>query len=115
MAAEGREVDLEAALHRADLDTLLLSEEQQKRQKIVAKAHYRSLEVSPFVRQRMPQAQPTQAAAPADPCSKKQAGYICYLARQAKELWHYDQAIGLSAKQARGVIARLQAKLGVGK
>lgn len=105
---EGRSsVGLNEALERAKRELELLDEQQQRRRAIVAKASYTTREVSPFVRQYV--GSNSTPKPKGEPCSDKQAGYICYLARQAGDTsWSFAKAKELSPIQASGVIKRLK-------
>jgi superfamily II DNA or RNA helicase len=110
MAEEGCAVDLEEALARAKAEMDLEAEENARRKKITAKVQYQTQDVDPFVRQYTPKPNGVQVPkSPGDPCSSKQAGYICYLSRKAGADWTYAKASQLTKQQARGVIGKLQA------
>jgi superfamily II DNA or RNA helicase len=111
MEKEGRSVDLEEALARAKDELALLAEEDSLRQKIVAKASYKTYDVDPFVRQYTGQQENQRPQA--EPCSDKQAGYICRLAREVGvDSWTFVKAKKLSKRQAQGVISGLQKRGG---
>lgn len=103
---EGIAADIEDALERAEEELALQFEESDRRKHIKAKASYQTQEISPFVRQYNAQ-RGQSAVAPGEPCTKKQAGLICHLSREHGGDWTFDKAIGLSRKQAQGVIAKL--------
>lgn len=111
LKSEGCPVNLDEILLRAQEELALEAEQASWRKAITATAKYRTHEIDPFVRQYTGQ-QPRQQREAAPKCSKKQAGYICYLARQAGESWSFADAADLSARQAQGVIAKLKAKVG---
>lgn len=110
MEDEGKPVDLEAALTRAEAELALLAEEDTRRKKITAQVSFQTYEVDPFVKQYGG----TNAKVRRDPpelCSSKQAGLVCYLANKAAEDWTFAEAAKLTRKQVQGVIARLKAKI----
>lgn len=107
MEEEGKPVDLETALERANEEILLLEEEAERRKAITAKASYQTYDVDPFVKEYTGQ-NGTGSKTPGEPCSDKQAGYICYLARQAGEKWTFAKAKELTKRQASGVIKKLK-------
>lgn len=111
METEGRPVEIDAALERAEIELALLNEEDARRQKITAAATYQAYQVDPFVKQYNGTQSPSKRA-PAEPCTTKQAGYICYLSRLVGANWTYADAITLSRRQAKGIIGQLQAKRG---
>jgi superfamily II DNA or RNA helicase len=112
MAKEGAAVDLEDALARAKDELALLAEEDERRHKIKAEVSYQTQDVSPFVKQYV---KPNgHVRPPREPCSDKQAGYICYLTNQSSDPWPFSKAKKLSPKQASGVIGKLL-KAGSGK
>jgi len=108
MEREGRPVDLEAALDRAEAELALISQEDERRQKITAKAQYQTFNVNPFVKQYTGTNGHTKPnKPPAEPCTSKMAGFICYLSRQVNAGWDFSKASQLSFKQAKGVIRKL--------
>lgn len=109
LAEDGKPYDVAAALDRAHKEMALESEEQERRKKIVAQAVYHAAEVSPFIRRHQSKRHAEKKTA-GQSCSDKQAGYICYLARQVGERWTFADAKQLSPRQASGVITRLKAK-----
>lgn len=104
MEDEGRTVDINEAIIRAREELALMEEESKLRKEITAKASFKTHEVSPFTREY----QPAHRSAMGEPCTKKQAGYICYLSRINGRPWSFDKAISLTKKQARGVIDKLK-------
>ena len=106
-----RAMSIEEALARGKAELELLEEQDQFRKTITAEVEYSSADVSPFVRQYTGR-NGTRRADP-EPCSDKQAGYICYLARQARTTWNFKTAKTLSKRQASGVIATLKARAGI--
>lgn len=109
MQEEGRVVDLEDALARAKEELELIEEESKLRKHIKAsKVEYQTYDVNPFVHRHTGKRQ--QFNQPAELCTPKQAGFICYLSRQVGSSWDYESASRLSAKQARGVISKLMAQ-----
>jgi len=110
MEDEGKPVDLESALTRAEAELALLAEEDSRRKVITAKASYQAYDVSPFVKQHASNTPkgPKQAI---ELCSPKQAGLVCHLARKAGEEWTFADASNLTTKQVSGVIAKLKAKI----
>jgi superfamily II DNA or RNA helicase len=112
MEEEGRPVDLEEALARAKAELALIAEEDERRKVIVAKATYQTYDVDPFVKQYNGQAKKNGKPRfeSGEECSDKQAGLICYLARQAGDAsWTFTKAKQLSKRQVNGVIAKLRA------
>lgn len=111
MEDEGRgPVDLNAALERAKMELELLDEQQEKRKAITAKARFTTQEVNPFVKQYM--GKTPSVKGPAQQCSDKHAGYLCYIARQVGDTsWTFARAKQLSTAQCSGVIAKLKARL----
>lgn len=105
MEDEGRAVDIEDALKRAEEELMLLAEEEQMRKEIKAQAQYETYDVDPFVKQYQPNGN-GRARPRGEPCSDKQAGYIAYLGRSAG--WTFEKARTLSKKQASGVIQKLK-------
>ncbi len=110
MEEEGRTVDLEAALNRAEDELALVYEEDQRRKKIKAEVEFSAYNVDPFTKQYTGSGD-KQFAPREDGCSDKQAGYILFLARKAKEDWTFARAKKLTQRQARGVIGRLQKRV----
>ena len=104
----GTSVDLEEALARARDECALEDEEQRRRAPITAKVTYASFAIDPFVRQFR-----ERGASPKHPRSDKQAGYVCYLSRQARTPWTFAAARNLSRRQASGVINRFKEALGI--
>ncbi len=103
MEQEGRTVDLEEALDRAEAEVELLAQEDKRRKKIVAVANYKTYDIDPFVRQYREHTHTVNHVRQL--CSKKQAGYICFL---AKGKWKYADALALSASQAGAIITQLK-------
>lgn len=104
---EGVAADIEEALDRAREEMALQYEESERRKHILAKASYKTQEISPFVNQY--NARRSESKQPQEPCTKKQAGLICYLSRKnGGPEWSFDDAINLTKKQAQGVIGKLQ-------
>src|SRR5262249_48908037 len=110
---EGQAVDIEEALKRAQEELALLAEEEFRRRKIVATATYDAYDVDPFTRQYAGANGLSERRPVADPCSDKQAGFICFLARQCGEKWTFQAAKQLSRRQASGVIDKLKKRVGV--
>lgn len=110
MEEEGRPVDLEAALDRAEKEMALMSQEDERRKSITAKAAYQTQEIDPFTKQYSKNRQGKTPKDTGPPCSPKQAGLICFLSRQVNAGWTYENASRLSAKSARGIIGGLFAK-----
>jgi superfamily II DNA or RNA helicase len=106
MEQEGRPVNIDEALARAKAETLLLAEEDTRRKHIVAKVEFQTFEVDPFVKQYGGTRQANSA--PKEQCSDKQAGYICFLSREAGAGWTFAKAKQLTPKQAKGVINNLK-------
>lgn len=106
MEEEGREVDLEAALSRAEDELALIKEESDRRRNIKATVNYSAHDISPFAHQYTSKNVKYKSNGPR--CTTKQAGFILHLARQAGKPWTFEQASNLSMKQAQGVIASLQ-------
>ncbi len=110
---EGGAVDVDAILERAAAEMELERFVNERRAKIKAEVQYETYDVDPFTRQYNGQAN-GESKAPADLCSQKQAGFICYLARTAGEKgWTFAKASNLSRRQASGVITRLKARADV--
>jgi superfamily II DNA or RNA helicase len=107
LAEEGRAVDIEEALNRAKAEMDLLAEEEARRKAITAKVTYQTYNIDPFVRQYNPHVNVKMQSTPKLSCSDKQAGYICYLSRETGKPWNFDDAKGLTPKQASGVIKKL--------
>lgn len=104
--SEGFEVDVKEAMERARLELELIEEQNQRRKQIVGKAVYEAHDVNPFVKQYAGK-QDKAPRYPGEPCSHKQAGYICHLSRENGGSWTFEKAKLLTSQQARGVIAKL--------
>jgi superfamily II DNA or RNA helicase len=107
LAEEGRVVDIDEALKRAQAEVALLAEEEDRRKAITATVTYQTYNIDPFVRQYNPQANGKAKPTPEVTCSDKQAGYICHLSREAGKPWRFADAKRLTPKQASGVIKKL--------
>jgi superfamily II DNA or RNA helicase len=105
---EGRSVDLEEAMERAKAELALLVEEDERRKEIKAEVEYLTYDIDPFVRSYNGQ-QIGVPRQPAEPCSKKQAWKIHYLAKEVgNNYWTYEIAKTLSKRQASGIIDKLK-------
>lgn len=107
-----RSVDINNALERAKAELELMDEHDEYRKHIVAsRVEYKTHEVSPFVKQYAGKAKKNSKPS-SDPCSDKQAGYICYLSSKTGKPWSFRDAKALSPRQASGVIQKLKEQAG---
>jgi superfamily II DNA or RNA helicase len=106
-AEEGKTIDIKEALARAEEEMELEQEQQSWRKKITADIKFQTFNVDPFSKEYRGQQQRVKARG--EPCSDKQAGYICYLAKlRGDKSWTFAKAKTLNAKQASGIIGRLR-------
>ncbi len=112
LAEEKTAAEIGDILERAALEMTLEEEENRRREKITAKAEYQTYDVDPFTKQYNGHAN-DKARGPAELCSPKQAGLICYLARQCGEKgWTFAKASNLTRRQVQGVISKLKRQCG---
>lgn len=110
MEEEGRPVDLEQALQRAEAEMALLEEEDQRRRPITARASYQTHSVDPFVKQ-YTGANRSARTRHHEECTDKQARFILFLSRKSGRDWTLEKAKALSKRQAMGVISGMKRHL----